>query len=255
MKQLLIIALSSILFTSCATVIFTTKPDLGERHHGKIPAEWQGRWQNASEPEFLISSDSISANLFSFNLSDTLKNSAIYIKNNYFLIEEAMADTSTFKITMGKLNENGEIECWQMNYAYFLDHQLITSVRAYQYDIDSLMLKTKVTELFLPFSKNEGTGGEEDNMNFKLSKQKLKKIYKASIKELWLKPEYSPLLTSYSFDFEFFIKYSKDVKPDFVLLKDKTVKNYKKSRSEKKYERMFEKAQIKDYMRFLKTEL
>ena len=49
MKQLLIIALSSILFTSCATVIFRTKPDLGERHHGKIPTEWQGLWKDKGE--------------------------------------------------------------------------------------------------------------------------------------------------------------------------------------------------------------
>ena len=59
MRQLLILALISILFTSCASVIFTTKPDLGERHHGKIPAEWQGLWKDKGEDYmfFYISAD------------------------------------------------------------------------------------------------------------------------------------------------------------------------------------------------------
>jgi hypothetical protein len=142
-----------------------------------------------------------------------------------------------------------------MNYAYFLDRQLITLVGAYQYKNDSSLVNASTIDIFLPFTAETESYEPSDNMNFKITKRKLNKIYKASVKELWLKPENAPLMTSYSFDFEFFIKYSTEVKPDFILLKDKTIKNNKKSRSEKKYEHMFEKAHIKDYMRFLKSEL
>lgn len=267
MKQLLIIALSSILFTSCATVIFTTKPDLGERHHGKIPAEWQGKWSGEKNSEFYISKDSINFGYsgFSYCLTDTLKGDFIYFRENYcFIIKKAESDSMRMSINMARINEKKEIECFDMNCAYFLKNQLITSVIAkqYYYEKDTtfknlsssdVILKQRNVNITMPISYIPRIEENSEKREYEMILKN--RNYEKYLKNLNLDITSSGFITNLQYDFSFFKKYADEFGPTLVLRKDKKIYTTKTRRIEKRYERLFKKDAKHDLNRLLKTEL
>ena len=263
MKQLLIIALSSILFTSCATVIFTTKPDLGERHHGKIPAEWQGRWKGEDNMFFYISADSVQygGGTFSYYTSDSLKGDFMFFKENYcFIVKKSESDTIRRFVTMARINEKNEIECFNMDYAYFLKRQLITSAFAKQYFYEADSLTTngiKLAQRFVNITMpmNLITRNEENSNKMDYELVVKNKTYEKYMRNLTLDPQTTALYTSYKYDFAFFKQYASDVRPNLILRKDKTMRANGPSLLEKRYEHLFKKDAKHDLNRLLETEL
>lgn len=268
MKNLIILFLGTLLFSSCATVIFTTKPDLGERHHGKIPAEWQGKWAGENNSEFYISQDSVYYGFsgFSYYLTDTLKGDFIYFRENYcFIIKKDESDSTKMFINMARINAKNEIECFDMNCAYFLKNQLINSVIAkqYYYEKDTtfknlfsssdVILKQRNVNITMPISYIPRS---EENSEKREYETILKNgNYEKYLKNLNLDIKTSGFITNFQYDFSFFKKYADEFGPTLVLRKDKKIYTTKPRRIEKRYDRLFKKDAKNDLNRLLKTEL
>lgn len=265
MKHLFIIALSSILFTSCATVMFTTNPDLGEIHHGKIPAEWHGRWKGEDNTFFYISADSVEygGGPFSYSISDSLKGDFIYFKENYCFILKKHPNSTKMSLTMARINETKEIECFNMNYDYFLKNQLITSVYAKQFyytedtsnvyglSNPNVRLEQREVNVALPTTLLPRTENNSAKKDYELILKN--KNYRKYLRNLNVSN--SGFITSYYYDFSFFKKYADECRPDIILHQDKTMEWSGVSRQQKRYERQFKKDAKHDLNRLLKTEL
>jgi hypothetical protein len=256
------LAFSSILFASCVTVVFTTKPDLGERHHGKIPAQWQGYWEGENNTFFKISADSVQygGSPFSYSIADSLKGQFIYFKENYCFVVQCDTPNTIYTVTMARINSKSEIECFDMDYGYFLKNQLITSVRAKQYfyvDADSTAINAKLltrnVKIDLPAKSIIRTKENSNKLDYELIIKD--DTYEKYLRNITLEPYSSPLYTSYKYDFAFFKQYSSNVKPTLILHENKKMSSNDRSLLEKKYDRLFKKDAKHDLNRLLKTEL
>jgi hypothetical protein len=266
MKHLIILALGTLLFSSCATVVFTTKPELGERHHGKIPAEWQGRWKGEDNMFFYITADTVQhgGSPFSYYISDSLKGDFIYFRENYcFIVKKHPVDTTRMTLTMARINEKKEIECFDMNYDYFLKKQLITSVyakqfyyaedtsNAYGFPNPNVKLEQREVNIVLPCTllpRNENNSAKKDYELILKNKN-----YKKYLRNLNISN--SGFITAYYYDFSFFKKFADECRPDVILRQDKTMQSSGASHQQKRYERLFKKDAKHDLKRLLKKEL
>ena len=252
-----IFLLSIILITSgCSSLLFTKEQFEGTYSDRQIPQKWHGRWTDGEDNSVdYITQDSFSIGGLNYKIIeskmnfgvDTASGSDKLIFQNdlcflsrYVELNSTTSELSGFQILVANIDIEGNINCWEISYDYFLKNGLVNNIPTYQLinkNIDSAGIYKKIEPQIVYVSIPD-----------KISKS----AYSRLIKKVAISvTEGVPYFCDKSYNIDFFKNIAKSREPDIILTKNKNIIKRKKNKNELKFEKISENNLKKKYVKFL----
>lgn len=241
------------------SLLFTNEQFVGYFSDASIPEKWHGQWINEfneDDQEYYITKDSIYLNGFEYKIiksnmhfspdDDNPSSGAdkIIFKDDWcFLADyntqvDSLHDFSGYQVLIANFDKEGNINCWEMSYDYFLKHRLVNRIPTLKF-----------------VSTNVGNGEfqkiETKLVYADLPKQLSNHEYKQLIRNTTLCTSNCPFYCDNSYDFDFFKKIASSRTPDLILTASKKVVLRNKNKNERKYDKIADRNWKKKYMKIV----
>lgn len=250
----LIVTLFSIIGCS-PTMLFTKEQFVGFNSDLAIPEKWHGRWSYGEEKnKYYISNDTFSIGDLSYKIlkpemkigddSTNGKDKLIFKDDWCFLskhvdLESEWGVWSGYWIFLANFDKNGNINCWEMSYDYFLKNQLIKMIPIVKYRLKNISEKQDYQKI------------EPNLVYVEIPDEYSKRDVKQLIKHAPITTEF-PYFNEQSYDFDFFKKIALSRTPDIILTNSKNAIRRKMNANEIKFKKIAEKKSKENYIKLIK---
>lgn len=244
---LIIILLST--FGCTPSLLFTDQQFIGVNSEASIPEKWHGKWGE----KCYIARDSFSIGGLDYKIiqskmnfgldSANGKDKLIFQDNWCYLCRYVELDTTTllsgYQVLVASIDNNGNINCWEMSYDYFLKNRLVNKIPTIKF------ITTNITKDG-NYQKIEPIIVYAEIPN-KLNKYKFNRL----IDNTSITTEEAPYFCEKSYDFDFFKNIAISRTPDLILTSTKKIVNRKENKNEIKYKKISDKNFKKKYIKLI----
>jgi len=204
-KSIILIVIAVSTFGCTPSLLFTNEQFVGSFSDASIPEKWHGQWSD-EEHNCYIAKDSFSIGGLDYKINHSEMNfgrdsadgndKLIFRDDWCFLaayntIDDSLHDFSGYQVLIANLDKEGNINCWEMSYDYFLKHRLVNRIPTIKF-----------------VYTNVGDGGfqkiEEKCVYAELPKELSNHEYKHLIRNTTLCTSNCPFYCDNSYDFDFF---------------------------------------------------
>lgn len=253
-KKILIPIFCFTLLSCTPTLLFTEEQFVGYYSDTCIPQKWFGQWTTEEYyKKNYITKDSFSIGGLEYKLikselklgidSNKGHDKIIFQDDWCFFTKFNNFDTnktlSGFQVLVGKIDNQGNINCWEMSYDYFLKNKLISKIPIIKYHYSNITTDGIYQKI------------EPHYVYADIPKEISMKTYNKLIKKLSISTEVAPYFCDNSYNFDFFKNIAQSRTPDLILTKDNKEINRLDNKNEKRFKRIGNRNSNKLYLQML----
>ena len=236
------------------SLLFTEQQFIGVNSDESIPEKWHGKWSDDENGNTcFIARDSFSIEGLDYKIIKSKMNfgpdslngkDKIIFKDDwcYFCryVELDSTSLSGYQVLIANIDKEGNINCWEMSYDYFLRNQLVNKIPTIKFittNITSNGIYQKIEPRFV---------------YAEIPEELNKKEFNHLIKHSSIATREAPYFCNKSYDLDFFKNIAISRTPDLILTNTKKIVKRKENKNEIKYKKISNKNLKKNYIKLVK---